>query len=181
MAMANWYSNHFGADGDGDTAAAHPNIVVPVGIGHARVRIKSASITVTDTAATDVLRMFTMKSSDRLWALYTQTDGGFSASNSAEVGLFTVNDTHTGAVLDVDLFGAGQDYTSALDTLTEIFTSGALTGISRMKHMWEIYKVGAGTDTVDPQVKYEFGITLQGNDDATSSTATLTAVYTAGD
>lgn len=178
--MSDWYSNHFGIDGTDDAAAAHPNIKVPVGIGHAKMYVKSASITVPATvAAADVLRMFTLRSSDRLWALYHNTDGAADASNSAEVGIYAVNANHTGAVLDVDLFGAAHDLsTAALDVLTEIMTSGAAGGEDRLKTMWEIFFLGAGTDEVDPEVKYELCTTLNG-DDTAAFVYTLTAIYTA--
>jgi hypothetical protein len=125
--------------------------------------------------------MFVLKSSDRLWALYHNTDGAADANSSAEVGIFTVNDTHTGAVLDVDLFGAAHDIsTAALDVLTEIFSSGAAGGEDRMKTMWAIYALGAGSDSVDPQVSYEFGMTTSA-DDTAEYVYTLTALYTSGD
>lgn len=179
--MARWFSDHYGADGSADSSVADPRIIPSVGVSGGRWRVKRATITVLDTAAADILMMFTLKSSDRLYALYINTDGGFSASNSAEVGLYTYARTHDGAVLDVDLFGAAQDLTSAIDVLTEILTSGALGGEDRGKTLWEQLAVGAGSDTVDPMAKYDFAITLNGEDDATSSTAVLWAIYTSGD
>jgi len=179
--MANWYSDHFGADGTDDSTIQSPADLVGAGISHGRLRVKRASITVTDNAAADVCWMFTMKSSDRLYALYHATDGGFSASSSSELGLYTYAATHDGAVLDVDLFGAAIDVTSAIDTLTDTFTAGALGGEDRGKQLWELYAVGAGSDTTDPFVQYDVCLTLDGNDDTTSSTYVLIALYTAGD
>jgi hypothetical protein len=181
--MANWYSDHFGVDGSADSAVADPVKVVSAGVGGARARIKRATITVTDTALGDVLWMFTMKSSDRLYALRVYTDGGFSASNSCELGLYTYNSTHNGAVLDVDLFGAALDLTSAVDaeSTAETFAAGALGGEDRGKQLWELLAVGAGSDTVDPLVNYDVCMTLSADDDATASTLALVAEYTAGD
>ena len=179
--MANWYSDHFGADGSADSSVKDPAKISHVGISGGRMRVKRASITVLDSAAADVLWMFSMKSGDRLYKLEHQTDGGFSASSSAELGLYTYAETHDGAVLDVDLFGAGQDVTSALDVATEVFDDGALGGEDRGKQLWEQLAVGAGSDTVDPFVQYDFCLTLNGEDDATSSTYVLIAHYVAGD
>ncbi len=179
--MANWYSDHFGADGSADSAVAVPVKVSGVGVSGGRQRIKRGTITVLDSAAADVLWMFTMKSGDYLYKLETYTDGGFSASNSCELGLYTSSPTHDGAVLDVDLFGAAIDLTSAVDTVTETFSAGALGGEDRGKQLWEQLAVGAGTDTVDPLVNYDVCMTLNGEDDATSSTFVLVAYYTAGD
>ncbi len=178
--MANWYSDHFGTDGSEDSSIADPTKIVHGSVSGNSLLIKRAEITVLDSAAADVLWMFTMKSGDRLYKLEHQTDGGFSASSSAELGLYTYAKTHDGAVLDVDLFGAGQDVTSALDVATEVFDDGALGGEDRGKELWELLAVGAGSDTVDPVVEYDFCLTLNGEDDATSSTYVLTAYYTAG-
>ena len=175
--MANWYSDHFGADGSEDSSIASPAKVVSSGVDHGRKRIARAEITVLDSAAADVLWMFTLKSGDRLYTLEHYTDGGFSASSSCELGLYTSSAAHDGAVLDVDLFGASLDVTSAIDTYTETFTAGALGGEDRGKQLWEQLFVGAGSDTVDPLVNYDFCLTLNGEDDATSSTYVLIATY----
>lgn len=178
--MADWFSDHFGADGSADTAAADPITIVAPGVGGNRLRVKRAEITVTDTAANDVLRMMTFKSSDRFYAMYINTDGGCSASSSADVGLYTYNSAHTGAVIDVDLFDAAVDLTSAIDDLEEILTDGALGGEDRGKPLWEQLAVGAGSDTTDPGVLYDVGIALTGEDDATSATIVLWVLYGGG-
>ncbi len=178
--MANWYSDHFGTDGSADSTIADPRKIVSSGVNSGRLRVKRAEITVLDSAAADVLWMFTMKSSDRLYKLEHQTDGGFSASSSSELGLYTYNANHNGAVLDVDLYGASLDLTSALDVQTEVLDLGALGGEDRGKTLWEQLAVGAGSDTVDPDVQYDFCMTLNGEDDATSSTYVLVAYYTSG-
>ena len=180
--MANWYSDHFGTDGSADSTVKDPVKVVGAGVGGARGRIKRGEITVLDSAAADVLWMFTMKSGDRLYKLETYTDGGFSASNSNELGLYTSSAAHDGAVLDVDLYGAAIDLTSAVDTVTETFSAGALGGEDRGKTLWAQLEIGATQSyTTDPLVNYDFCLTLNGEDDATSSTFVLVAYYAAGD
>ncbi len=179
--MANWYSDRIGADGSADNSLPTIPTITHVGKAGGRMRIDAPSITVLDSATGDVLRMLRMKSSARIFALYYFTDGGFSASNSCELGLYTANGTYDGAVLDVDLFGAAIDLTSAVDTLTEAFTLGVGGGEDRMKPLWEVYALGAGSDTTDPGVEYDLCMTLSGEDDATSSTLTLGVIYTAGD
>jgi hypothetical protein len=181
--MANWYSDHFGADGSADSTVAVPATTVGAGVSHGRLRVKRASITVLDTAASDVLWMFTMKSSDRLYLLCHGYDGGWSASSSSALGLYTSSGTHDGAVLDVDLFGASIDLsTAAVDVFTETFSAGALGGEDRGKQMWSLLEIGATQSyTADPFVEYDVCMTINGNDDATSSTYVLWAVYTSGD
>ena len=179
--MANWYSDHFGTDGSEDSSIADPLKVVSSGVNHGRYRVARGEITVLDSAAADVLWMFTLKSGDRLYRLENYNDGGFSASSSAELGLYTSSRTHDGAVLDVDLFGAAIDVTTAVDTVidakAETFSAGALGGEDRGKRLWEQLAVGAGSDTTDPLVNYDFCLTLNGEDDATSSTYVLIAYY----
>ncbi len=178
--MANWYSDHFGTDGSADSTIASPTKIVHASVNGLALLVKRAEITVLDSAAADVLWLFTMKSGDRIYKLEQQTDGGFSASSSAELGLYAYNANHNGAVLDVDLFGAAQDVTSALDVVTEVFDDGALGGEDRGKELWELLAVGAGSDTSDPDSQYDFCLTLNGEDDATSSTYVLIAWYTPG-
>lgn len=179
--MANWYSDRIGSDGSADSSLPTIATISSVGIAGGRLRMTHASITVLDSAAADVLRMLRMKSSDRIWAVYYGTDGGFSASSSCELGIYTANSTYDGAVLDVDLFGAAIDVTSAVDVLTEAFSLGALGGEDRMKTFWELAAVGDQSYTVDPKINFDLCMTLNGEDDATSSTLTVDVIYTAGD
>ena len=179
--MANWYSDRIGADGSADSSLPTIATISSVGIAGGRLRMTHASITVLDTAAADVLWMLRMKSSDRIWAIYYGTDGGFSASGSSELGIYTANSTYDGAALAVDLFGGSISLTSAVDVLTEAFSLGALGGEDRMKTLWEQLAIGDQSYTVDPKVNFDIAMTLDGNDDVTSSTLTVDVIYTAGD
>jgi hypothetical protein len=179
--MANWYSDHFGTDGSADSTIASPKKIVQRGLSGDGKLIRRASITVLDSALGDVLWMFTVGSGDRLLSLTYGSDGGFNSSSSNELGLYTHNDDHDGAVLDVDLFGAGIDLTSAVDASTEALYLGAIDGEDRGKQMWELLELGADQGkTADPGLKYDVCLTLNANDDATSSTFILVAEYTAG-
>lgn len=178
--MANWFSDHYGTDGSADSSIADPTKIVNRGISGDSELVKRAEITVLDSASGDVLRLFTMNSGDRLYSLTYGSDGGFNASSSNELGLYTHNVEHDGAVLDVDLFGAAIDLTSAVDASTEALYLGVLGGEDRGKQLWEQLALGAGSDTTDPQVQYDVCLTLSGEDDATSSTLIVVAKYTAG-
>ncbi|MES0386005.1 MAG: hypothetical protein ABUJ98_15655, partial [Hyphomicrobium sp.] len=180
--MANWYSDIFGADGSADSAIASPKTIAARGKQGDELLVKRATITVLDSAAADVCWMFSMGSGDRLYELRYGYDGGWSASSSSELGLYTFAETHDGAVLDVDLFGASIDLsTAAVDITTETFSAGALGGEDRGKQMWQLLEIGATQSyTVDPGVRYDLCMTLSGNDDATSSTLVVYALYTAG-
>ena len=176
--MANWYSDRIGTDGSADSTVGSPFPTTPAGRADGRMRISHSSITVTNTGAADVLWMARFKSSDRVLAVYYNTDGGFNASSSCELGFYTGNSTYDGAVLDVDLYGAAIDLTSALDVLTETFSVGALGGEDRMKTVWECLAVGDQSYTVDPAILVDLCMTLDSDDDATSSTLTLSVLYT---
>lgn len=181
--MANFFSDWYAASSAAaDTGSIlEPPKIAPIGTGHSRIRYARGEVTVGDTALGDVLRFFHLKSGDRLLELLISVNAGWSASNSAELGLFTYQDDRAGAVLDVDLFGAAIDMSTAALDRTDCFALGAAAGVDRGKTLWELYALGAGGDTSDPKVVYQFGVTLNGNDDATSSTAVLEAYYVSGD
>jgi len=123
--------------------------------------------------------MARFKSSDRILAVYYNTDGGFNASNSAELGFYTGNSTYDGDVLDIDIFGDSIDLTSAVDVLTDAFSLlAAVGGEDRMKTIWELLTLGAQSYTVDPNILVDLCWTLNADDDATSSTLTTTVLYT---
>ena len=176
--MADWFSDQYSA-GSAATAIADPITVVSSGVNHGRKRIIRAEITVTDTAAADILRMFTLKSGDRLYTLELYTDGGCNASSSSDVGIHTSTLGHdSSTALDADVYATTQDLTSALDVYTEVFTQATtLGGEDRGKTIWEQLAVGAQSYTVDPLINVDFTITLNGEDDATSTTIVLIGTY----
>lgn len=178
--MANWFSNHTTSGVDQNSLPTSPQFV-PSGIGHSRARLKIATIDTSGSnpASGDVYRMMSFKSSDRLFELRVSNDGGHDVVTSADVGLYTYNADHDGAVLDVDLFDAALDLTAAGDW-DEILTDGALSGVDRGKQLWEQYAVGAGSDTSDPQVTYEIGIALTA-EPTVGGVIVMSALYTSGD
>lgn len=175
--MATYFSDWYGADGVDDTSLpANPKILASAVKG-GMVQFYRAEATVSDMAAADDIRLMTLKRTDRLWALYLQTDGGFDVSNSVELGIWTPGDAHDGAMIDVDLFGAAHDLTSALDVLTEVFTSGAAGGEDRGKQLWEIAATGAPSYTEEADAPLEFDIAIDGvGNDTTAGTVVLIAL-----
>jgi len=179
--MTVWYSDHYGADGDNDTSIASPPVVVPVGIKHGRVRYNRATITgLPLQTAPDVLRFFTMKSGDRLLELLLSSDGG-SGAGAIDVGIYLAGTDHTGAVVDADLFASAQAISTAIER-TDIFNESAvLQHEDHGKTLWALAAIGAGSDTVDPEVLYDICGTVTTSFTTTDSILTLEAYYTAGD
>lgn len=170
--MANHYSEHFAVVSSSTvapaTAYADPPIKAAPGRGMARVYRKTAHMDFSSIASggivdADVARVFSLKSGDRITALLFQADTGFvdTGTLTIDIGLHAVNDTHSGAVLDVNLFAAlvNLDATASED-VDAFLESGTLDGLDRGKALWELLALGAGSDTSDPFVEYDVTITF---------------------
>ena len=177
--MAVWYGTHFGVDAGTGNALVHPPKVVPVGVKHGRMRYNRAMITGL-CLNTEVLRFFSMKSSDRLIELMISSDGGSTAAN-IDIGLYLSGNAHDGAVQDVDLFASAQAIETAIHRDDAFIESAVIQHEDRGKHLWELLTVGAGTATVDPQVSYDICGTVTTEFTDAVSIMVLEAYYTAGD
>ena len=177
--MSTWYGTHFGVDAGTGVALTHPPKVVSNGIKHGRIRYNRAMITGL-CLSTEEMRFFSMKSSDRLLELMVSSDGGSTAA-AANFGVYLSGDAHDGAVVDADLFASAQALSTAI-ARTDIFNESAvLQHEDRGKMLWELCAVGAGSDTVDPQVSYDIcGVVSTTFTDAVSIVV-LEAYYTSGD
>jgi hypothetical protein len=177
--MSTWYGTHFGVDAGTGVALVHPPKVVSVGVKHGRIRYNRSMITGLCLSA-EVLRFFSMKSSDRLLELMISSDGG-STAGACDFGIYLSGNAHDGAVQDVDLFASAQAISTAI-ARTDIFNESAvLQHEDRGKTLWELLAVGAGTDTVDPQVFYDICGTVTTTFTDAVSILVLEAYYTAGD
>ena len=98
------------------------------------------------------------------------------------LGLYLAGENHDGAVQDVDLFCSALDIsTAAIDRTDALVEAATLAGTDRGKTVWEQLAVGAGTDTVDPEVWYDV-VGVPSTSCATADTTiVLEAYYTAGD
>lgn len=176
--MANWFSDHFGTDGDNDTSLPVTIKTLSAGVNHAKVRYKRAGFTGMPLASSsDVIRWFTLKSGDRLLELMWSSNGGSSAGN-LDFGLYTYAATHDGAVLDTDLFGSAVDVKTAAQRTSCLIESAVLQHEDVGKTLWEMYAVGAGSDTVDPAITYEIGSLVTTDFATADSILVLEAYYT---
>ena len=174
--MPNYYSPHFTVDtptATVGTSADVPRIKAAPGLRHAGVKHSHALIDIsgTDLATTEVLRMFTMKSSDRLLELYlTNTHTG--SALTFDVGLYDVGNNHDGAVVDANLLATITDGTAA--TRTALFAD-ILGDTDRGKALWELLGLSA-----DPIKDYDVCLTAVTVTTVTEGISLLEAVYKAG-
>ena len=140
--MADFYSDHYTATAS-STSQDDPRIKAAPGIAHAKIHYKRGSVTTTAaTAAGDVLRFFQLKSSDRLLELRASTVGDAGTSATADFGLHL---TDGGAVVDADLFYAGNLDIKAAVAGVDVMKDGAVDDHDRGKQLWEISDEGASS------------------------------------
>lgn len=179
--MTTWYSDHFGADGDNDTSLPVVPKQVSAGLKHGRIRGSIARFTgLPLLTAPDVIRLMTLKSSDRIRSIKVSCDGGSDAA-AVNLGLYLTGANHDGAAVDADLFGSAVDLSSALDQ-SELFDEAALSGVDRGKQLWELVNVAtASTYASDPQVDYDLCMVVTTAFTTADSEVVVEVEYTAGD
>lgn len=187
--MADFYSDHYSA-AQGETGhfttLAAPQTLVSTGKKSSRVRSSFAQLTVPsgqDLGDNDVIRLLDLKSSDRLIELFFSMDLNWGATTTFNIGLYLKGDFNAGAVVDEDLFASALNWAGAI-TRDERFTeAGTLDDWDRGKTMWELAAIGAGSDTVDPQVVYTVAATCSQDISAAAAAVEFLceAYYVAGD
>ena len=181
--MATVYSDQYNADmtvEDGTAAASsillastaaaqavQKTYMAKAGTAGARSRtiIARAIIATIGGTSADVVRMFSLPSSARIFNL-RYNSAGTSTTYAADVGLYLSGANHDGAVVDVDLFDAAAALATAQSDI-DCFVLGVLTDQDRGRPLWHLAGIGGGTDTVDPVTNYDICLT---------STATLVTV-----
>ena len=174
--MTDYFSNHYTETGSAQTAVDR-NWKTSAGIGHARLRYKACRYT-GQPQTTDLVRLMTFKSSDRLVKLVVSAPGTPTAG-TLNVGAHLSGLNHDGAVIDADIFATALDTTGAL-AQSESLTENALEHEDRAKPLWEQASEVTATYTADPGVDIDITITPAVNTDA-SQEYLVEAWYTAGD
>lgn len=184
--MATFYSNHYTAGTPNDVvtpnvglAPDNPRVKVTSGWKHATTRYSRAEILMTslaNPAATDFVRMMSLKSSDRLIQLFVLGVG--NTTTAGNIGLYRAGDNHDGTVLDADLFASALLLTTV--TRADIFKQATtLADEDRGKQLWQLVNIGVpSTFTTDPNLTFDIGIDLTAV--ATEDTIVMEAYYTAG-
>jgi hypothetical protein len=158
---SNYFSDHLGADRDGDeeTTLANPDTAISSGISHSRLRCCIATINMVDTlpVADDVYRLFTLKSSDRIMQFWMSSDAQAAGSNTVDVGCYLEGGKglHTGAVIDMDLFSSDLDVASGFAMTNILHESTTVPDESAGLQLWEMAALGAASYTVDPMVNID--------------------------
>ena len=139
--------------------AVDTNARPAVGTGHARMRYHRARVLIpaTGTTAADVIRLFTMKSADRIFELLVTSDGAGTAL-VCDLGLHrTGGPLHDGAVLDQDIFASLLAVNAAIARVDEFVEAGTLEQEDRGKQIWEYDGLGF---TSDPNIQVDVTMTV---------------------
>ena len=152
--MATQWSDHFATSQPG-LALASPQPKVPWGVNNRHY--KRASIIVDlapdDFGIGDVARLVTVKSTDRISAMFLSSNG--ATAGAADIGLYAVGAAHDGAVADVNRFTAAKAFSGTVDR-DECFSDATsnLVGTDRGKMVWELLGLSA-----DSGVEYDIALT----------------------
>jgi len=180
--MTAYYSDN--VSGSGANTTLDTQYRASVGIRHGRVRTSIARATTSDSTGfqtTDVVRMITLKSSDRLLALAFAADGTTGNAAEVDIGVYLTGTAHDGAVDDANLFADAADCATESD-LDDIFDNHTLCdGVDRGRTMWELVTLGGGTNyTEDPNIEFDICLT-PGTSFDNDTECVLKATYTSGD
>lgn len=177
--MANYFSDAFAPASANTAVGLHYR--PPVNVSHARMRTKVHRVTGL-FLTTDLVRMMSLRSSDRLLGLHLGSDGG-STAGAVNIGLHLSGDNHDGAVADADLFATAITTSSAVDPwIADGFADGVLAGIDRGRTLWELATIGTGTNyTEDPGLSFDVTLTPSTSFTGSDTELSLIAYYTAGD
>ncbi len=172
--MANHYSTLFATEADQNTLV--PGKRVPTGEASGRMRYKRMYI-LTDQvfAITEVIRMGTFKSNDRIFKLEISAPD-MGTAGDFDIGLHLTGSAHDGAEVDENLFADALDVNAAASDQVEAFTEAALDNFDRGKALWEL--LGLSTD---PGVNYDLTITAVEATTSVSAEVLLECWYNAGD
>jgi hypothetical protein len=176
--MATYYSDHFSTSAGATSVERNHRAVVA--ISHGRLRYKRAKLLFTP-AADDIIRFFSMRSSDRLIELWLSSDD-MGGAHTTHVGLYKAGANHDGAVIDADLFATSVDTGTAAIARTDVLNeAGNFTlPIGRGSALWELADAGAGTYTEDPQETWDVTATIATSATPAATDIVLEAYYTAG-
>ena len=164
--MANYYSDQFNATAGG-TSIEDPRPFIDSRIVHAIKRYKRASVTTPAAVTTgEKCFFFTLRSSDRILALFINATAMTGTAMPCSVGVYATPD-NGGAVIDLDTFGAVGD--APLDDLSTAVARTDITVLEasvtvqeRGKPLWEIVNaaMGATTYAADPIEEWDIVLTM---------------------
>jgi hypothetical protein len=175
--MADWYSDHFGADGSNDNSQEVPKNKVDGTLIRGRKYVKRA-VMVGMPLITEIVRMMSFRSGDRLYKLELFASGG--TAGAMDIGLYLAGNAHDGALVDVDLFASATTGASTIDGTDVFDESTNLIATDRGKFLWQLADKGAATYTADPFVTFDVCFTVTTSFTTADATLMLIAEFTAG-
>ncbi len=189
--MTTFYSPHYGpAIGETGhfTTLSAPVPAVSVGVKHSRQRRTAALLTVPsaqDLGNGDIIRLFDLSSNDRLIHLYFSMDGNWGATTTFNVGLYEKGAQNDGAVIDVNLFAAADNWAATLAREDLFKQATTLDDWDRGKQLWELANIGlaASTYSAETGALWTVAATTSQDIDATDNAVEflVEAFYVAGD
>jgi len=173
--MATYFSTNYAAEA-ANQVILNPRVRTAAGFAGGRMRYKHMYILADQVfAITEVIRMGTFKSNDRIYDLLISCDDQGTAGDF-DIGLYLVGSAHDGAIVDDNLFCDALDVNAAALSRTDAFTEAGLDDHDRGKALWELLGLSA-----DPGVEYDLTITaVEATTNATGQ-VTLEAYYNSGD
>lgn len=173
--MTTFYSEHYAAESSASVAPATELPAVrtrhvpgidrtPMYVSRVHVDFSAAT---TDPDDGDMIRLLTLRSSDRLhsiwgfWGNGEWVDGG--GVMTGDLGLFHEGAAHDGAEIDDNMFATLLTVETAQDFLDHMTEAGTVPATNRMARMWEIANLGLTTPTgytEDPQVNFDIVFTF---------------------
>lgn len=171
--MVNWLSDHYN-----ETPAQNlpqiPHIVPPQAVDKGYLRYKRAEVdlSASSISAGDQIRMFTLKSGDRINEMILSTDASWVFV--ANLGLYLVGDEHDGALLSADLFASAIDFNGIGSGLIqqEVLTESNLEDEARATPLWSML----GQSTRNPREDWD--VTFTQTSGTTGARALLEVYYT---
>jgi hypothetical protein len=114
-------------------------------------------------AATEVVRLFTLKSGDRILSLQLSNSTAWAGTVlTVDVGLHKAGGHHDGPALDIDLFAAAQDLLATLGQADILVTGGgSVTNPDRGLALWEMANLGATSYASDPMEEWDVTMTFK--------------------
>jgi hypothetical protein len=135
----------------------------------------------TDTlpVADDTYRFFTLKSTDRIYELWTYLDSAAAATNTVNFGTMVSGSANDGAVIDEDLFYSLADVATGEAWTDNLHEAGTVPVTAKGMTLWEMCALGAASYTSDPNINID--ITGQVGTAATNGGVYIVrAIYTSG-
>lgn len=173
--MTTFYSPHFTDETPSTTVlgvTAKPRVKAPSGTKRARMYYTSARIDLSAAtiAQDDLVRMFSLKSGDRIVELFVSNDAAWAATAlQIDIGLYKSGNDHDGAIILGDCFVDGLAFSGTLARTNAFFQATDILPDSAGMELWELVNVvSASTYATDPQEDWDLVVKF-------SSVNTLTA------